>query len=150
MNLIYIIEDETVLLELIRLNLEIEGYKVEGIQSGKVAYNEAKKISEADLVILDVMLPEVNGLDVCKEIRRFSEVPILFLSAKGTTSDRVAGLKLGANDYLPKPFDLEELILKVKILISSNTLSIPEKTVLKIRSSKPISRSHSYFFETRN
>jgi len=132
MYLIYIIEDETVLLELIRLNLEIEGYKVEGIQSGKVAYNEAKKISEADLVILDVMLPEVNGLDVCKEIRRFSEVPILFLSAKGTTSDRVAGLKLGANDYLPKPFDLEELILKVKILISSNTLSIPEKTVLKI------------------
>ena len=57
MYLIYIIEDETVLLELIRLNLEIEGYKVEGIQSGKVAYNEAKKISEADLVILDVMLP---------------------------------------------------------------------------------------------
>lgn len=132
MYLIYIIEDETVLLELIRLNLEIEGYSVEGIQSGKVAFHQAKKISEADLVILDVMLPEVNGLDVCKEIRRFSEVPILFLSAKGTTSDRVAGLKLGANDYLPKPFDLEELMLKVKILISSNTSLVPEKTLLKI------------------
>ena len=62
------------------------------------------------------MLPRVSGLDLCSQIRETSSVPILFLSAKGTTLDRIEGLKLGANDYLPKPFDLEELLLKVKIL----------------------------------
>jgi two-component system alkaline phosphatase synthesis response regulator PhoP len=63
------------------------------------------------------MLPEVSGLTICKEIRKGSKVPILFLSAKGTTQDRIAGLKIGANDYLPKPFDLEELLLRVQVLI---------------------------------
>ena len=62
------------------------------------------------------MLPRISGLDLCKIIREKSQAPILFLSAKGTTQDRIEGLKIGANDYLPKPFDLEELILKVKIL----------------------------------
>ena len=62
------------------------------------------------------MLPRISGLDLCKIIREKSQAPILFLSAKGTTQDRIEGLKIGANDYLPKPFYLEELILKVKIL----------------------------------
>ena len=62
------------------------------------------------------MLPEISGIDICKNIRLFSDVPVLFLSAKGTTSDRIEGLKVGANDYLPKPFDLEELLLRVAVL----------------------------------
>jgi two-component system alkaline phosphatase synthesis response regulator PhoP len=69
-----------------------------------------------DLIILDVMLPHVNGFDICREIRKHAATPILFLSAKGTTADRVAGLKLGANDYITKPFDLEEFLLKAQIL----------------------------------
>jgi two-component system alkaline phosphatase synthesis response regulator PhoP len=77
----------------------------------------AGEMESFDLVILDVMLPEVSGLTICKEIRKSSKVPILFLSAKGTTQDRIAGLKIGANDYLPKPFDLEELLLRVQVLI---------------------------------
>jgi two-component system alkaline phosphatase synthesis response regulator PhoP len=69
------------------------------------------------------MLPEVSGLDICNQIRKYSDVPVLFLSAKGTTEDRIAGLKLGGNDYLSKPFDLEELLLRVRILTERSALS---------------------------
>lgn len=101
---------------MIQLNLELEGYTVTTFQDGKEALNAFEKNIDFSLIILDVMLPFVSGLNLCRFIREKSTVPILFLSAKGTTSDRVNGLKLGANDYLPKPFDLEELLLKVHIL----------------------------------
>ena len=125
MKRIYLVEDESVLLDSIKMNLSYEGYEVIDIQKGNLAFEKAEEMSTSDLVILDVMLPGANGIDVCREIRRFSEVPILFLSAKGTTVDRVVGLKAGGNDYLPKPFDLEELLLKVKIL-----LAIPSKKTI--------------------
>ena len=99
------------------MNLELEGYSIDTIVHGTEAFLRAFEMDSFDLVILDVMLPEVSGLTICKEIRKYSRVPILFLSAKGTTQDRIAGLKLGANDYLPKPFDLEELLLRVQILV---------------------------------
>lgn len=117
MHLITIVEDESSLMDLIGLNLELEGYSTLRFSSGGLALRSIDKIIESELVILDVMLPEISGLDLCSEIRKHSDVPILFLSAKGSTADRIAGLKLGANDYLPKPFDLEELLLKVGILI---------------------------------
>jgi two-component system alkaline phosphatase synthesis response regulator PhoP len=101
---------------MIQLNLELEGYAVTTFQDGKEALNAFEKNIDFSLIILDVMLPFVSGLNLCRFIREKSTVPILFLSAKGTTADRVNGLKLGANDYLPKPFDLEELLLKVNIL----------------------------------
>jgi two-component system, OmpR family, alkaline phosphatase synthesis response regulator PhoP len=114
---ICLIEDEESLSDLIKMNLELEGYGVDSIAHGTEAFLRAFEMDTFDLVILDVMLPEVSGLTICKEIRKYSRVPILFLSAKGTTQDRIAGLKLGANDYLPKPFDLEELLLRVQILV---------------------------------
>ncbi len=117
MKKICLIEDEASLSDLIKMNLEIDGYHVETIIHGTEAFLRAGEMESFDLVILDVMLPEVSGLTICKEIRKSSKVPILFLSAKGTTQDRIAGLKLGANDYLPKPFDLEELLLRVQVLI---------------------------------
>lgn len=117
MKKICLIEDEESLSDLIKMNLEIDGYQVETIIHGTEAFLRASEMESFDLVILDVMLPEVSGLTICKEIRKSSKVPILFLSAKGTTQDRIAGLKLGANDYLPKPFDLEELLLRVQVLI---------------------------------
>jgi two-component system alkaline phosphatase synthesis response regulator PhoP len=122
---ICLVEDEKGLSELIQLNLELEGYRVSPISSGRKAADLAHEMGKFDLVILDVMLPEVSGLDVCKEIRRYSSVPILFLSAKGTTEDRIIGLKLGGNDYLPKPFDLEELLLRVQILAKQNEETVP-------------------------
>lgn len=113
---ICLVEDEQSLIEMIQFNLELDGYDVFAIRDGGLAKEHFELKIDYDLFILDVMLPRISGLDLCKIIREKSQVPILFLSAKGTTQDRIEGLKIGANDYLPKPFDLEELILKVKIL----------------------------------
>lgn len=120
MHRICLVEDEQSLRDMIALNLELEGYTVESYADGAVAQQLFSGPVHFDLVVLDVMLPHVSGFDLCKEIRKHSSVPVLFLSAKGTTADRVAGLKLGANDYLVKPFDLEELLLKVQILINGS------------------------------
>lgn len=114
---IVLVEDETSLHELIKLNLELEGHTVSSFFTGNEAMKNLDQSAKADLVILDIMLPNVSGLDICEAIRKNSEVPILFLSAKGTTSDRIIGLKKGGTDYLVKPFDLEELLLKVSILV---------------------------------
>ena len=113
---ICLVEDEQSLVEMIQFNLELDGYDVFAIRDGGLAKEHFELKIDYDLFILDVMLPGISGLDLCKIIREKSQAPILFLSAKGTTQDRIEGLKIGANDYLPKPFDLEELILKVKIL----------------------------------
>ena len=113
---ICLVEDEQSLVEMIQFNLELDGYDVFAIRDGGLAKEHFELKIDYDLFILDVMLPRISGLDLCKIIREKSQAPILFLSAKGTTQDRIEGLKIGANDYLPKPFDLEELILKVKIL----------------------------------
>jgi two-component system, OmpR family, alkaline phosphatase synthesis response regulator PhoP len=132
MKKICLIEDEESLADLIRMNLELEGYRVDVITHGTEAFLRAFEMEQFDLVILDVMLPEVSGLTICKEIRKYSRVPILFLSAKGTTQDRIAGLKIGANDYLPKPFDLEELLLRVQVLAEGieETTAPLEKVVI--------------------
>lgn len=120
MQRICVVEDEESLAEMIRLNLELEGYKVDHFSNGIKARETFQKQINYDLILLDVMLPGVNGIDLCHQIRKSSDVPILFLSAKGTTNDRIAGLKAGGNDYLPKPFDLEELLLRVAVLMHSN------------------------------
>lgn len=117
---ICLVEDEKSLRDMIQLNLELENYKVTTFEDGQQALKAFKINVDFNLIILDVMLPYVSGLDLCRFIREQSTVPILFLSAKGTTADRVAGLKFGANDYLPKPFDLEEMLLKVSILTQSS------------------------------
>ncbi|HBW85568.1 MAG TPA: DNA-binding response regulator [Crocinitomicaceae bacterium] len=119
MGTVCLVEDEENLIELIKLNLELEGFKVECFKNGKIAADHFSANCFYDLIILDVMLPEVSGFKLCELIRQNSNVPILFLSAKGTTQDRIQGLKLGANDYLVKPFDLEELLLRVNVLTQS-------------------------------
>lgn len=129
-----LVEDEQNLVDLIKLNLEMEGMKVTVYSDGIEAKLHFEHSLRFDLIILDVMLPNYSGFDLCKQIRDVSDVPILFLSAKGTTQDRIKGLKLGANDYLPKPFDLEELLLRIHVLTSKpevkmNTLTLAEKTI---------------------
>ena len=116
---IAIVEDELSLQELIQINLESEGYQVKVYSKGDEAINDLANLIRFDLIILDVMLPNVSGLDICEAIRKSSMTPILFLSAKGTTADRIQGLKKGGSDYLVKPFDLEELLLKIQILLKS-------------------------------
>jgi two-component system alkaline phosphatase synthesis response regulator PhoP len=117
---ILLVEDEENLHEALKLNLELEGYEVTSAYNGASAL-KAVQSEYFDLVVLDVMLPEVDGINVTETIRLQNiEVPILILSAKNTSADRVLGLKKGADDYLTKPFNLEELILRVQKLIEKN------------------------------
>lgn len=121
MNLrILFAEDEENLLQVIKLNLEMENYAITSVTNGIDALNESKK-NGYDLLILDVMMPGMNGFDVCKEFRKNNtQTPVLFLTARGSGEDRITGLKIGADDYLVKPFNLEELLLRVKILLGRN------------------------------
>ncbi|MCO5258847.1 MAG: response regulator transcription factor [Crocinitomicaceae bacterium] len=128
-NTIVLVEDEQSIAEAIQLNLELESYRVNHFNHGKRAIENIQQLATADLIILDIMLPEVNGIDICKEVRKISDVPILFISAKGTSSDKIEGLKSGGTDYLGKPFDLEELLLRVQILIGRNTVSQQTLTI---------------------
>jgi two-component system alkaline phosphatase synthesis response regulator PhoP len=113
---ILLIEDEESLNHIVTMNLEMEGHEVEACFDGEKAMDFASSLEKFDLVILDVMLPKVSGWEICETFKKSSDTPILFVSARGTSSDKVKGLKLGADDYLAKPFDLEELLLRVQIL----------------------------------
>jgi len=126
---ILLVEDEENLHEPLKLNLEIEGYSVTSAYDG----NEALKAIDNeyfDLIILDVMLPEIDGISVAETVRvNNNEVPILILSARNSSADRVLGLKKGADDYLTKPFNLEELLLRVEKLISKNKKLQDKETI---------------------
>jgi two-component system alkaline phosphatase synthesis response regulator PhoP len=120
---ILIVEDEENLQEALKLNLELEGYEVGGCLNGATALERIHQ-EHFDLIILDVMLPDLDGIQVCEAIRlQQYDTPILMLSAKGSSADRVLGLKKGADDYLAKPFNLEELLLRVEKLIRKNEQS---------------------------
>ncbi len=114
---ILLVEDEDSIRDLIKLNLEIEDYEVVCLNNGKdvvKTYNQ----EHFDLILLDVMLPEVDGFQVCEQIRLIDiHIPILMLTAKDAQSDKLTGLKKGADDYLTKPFNLEELLLRIEKLI---------------------------------
>jgi two-component system alkaline phosphatase synthesis response regulator PhoP len=126
---VLLVEDEENLHEALKLNLELEGYEVSSAYDGATAL-KAVENEYFDLIIMDIMLPEVDGIDVTQNIRLTNnEVPILILSAKNNSEDRVLGLKKGADDYLTKPFNLEELLLRVKKLIQKNK-KLQEKSTL--------------------
>ncbi len=117
---ILVVEDEEHILEAIKLNLELENYQVStainGVQALKIAAEE-----RFNLIILDIMMPKMDGLDVAQTLRiGNNDTPILFLSARNTPEDRIKGLKIGGNDYLGKPFNLEELLLRVQNLIKNS------------------------------
>ena len=117
---ILLVEDEENLHETLKLNLSLEGYEVTSAYTGTQALQNIEK-EYFDLVILDVMLPEVDGISITETIRiHNNEVPVLILSAKSSSADRVLGLKKGADDYLTKPFNLEELLIRIRKLIDKN------------------------------
>lgn len=120
---ILLVEDEENLHEALKLNLELERYEVTSAFTGKEALNKVGS-EHFDLIILDIMLPELDGITVCETIRiTYPDVPILILSARNTGADRVLGLKKGADDYLTKPFNLEELLLRISKLIKKNMVT---------------------------
>jgi DNA-binding response OmpR family regulator len=116
MKKIVLIEDESELFALVKYNLEKEGFAVAGSQTGKGALELCRR-ERPDLVILDIMLPDSDGLEICKSMRNHSElgnVPMIFLTARVSETDRILGLELGANDYIVKPFFIRELIARIK------------------------------------
>lgn len=126
---ILLVEDESHLRDNIRTNLELEGYEVVSTGVGREALRHFKE-QRFNLVILDVMLPEMSGYDICEQIRlEDSHIPILFLTAKDTSQEIVHGLKKGADDYLTKPFNLEEFLLRTKALLKRSVKGSERKEI---------------------
>ena len=115
-NKILIVDDDSNIVELIRLYLEKEGFETVTAANGRQALEKFSSEAPA-LIVLDVMMPEMDGWQVCREIRKTSEVPIIMLTAKGETFDKVLGLELGADDYMVKPFETKELIARIKAVL---------------------------------
>ena len=113
---ILVVDDDTNICELLRLYLEKEGYVVKIVNDGVSAINAFKQ-ENPDLTLLDIMIPKLDGWQVCREIRKFSDKPIIMLTAKGETFDKVLGLELGADDYVTKPFDTKEVVARIKAVL---------------------------------
>ena len=113
---ILVVDDDTNICELLRLYLEKEGYVVKIVNDGVSAINAFKQ-ENPDLTLLDIMIPKLDGWQVCREIRKFSDNPIIMLTAKGETFDKVLGLELGADDYVTKPFDTKEVVARIKAVL---------------------------------
>jgi two-component system, OmpR family, alkaline phosphatase synthesis response regulator PhoP len=125
-------EDEESLREALKLNLELEGYEVTTVDNGPAVIKMVKN-EYFDLIVLDIMLPEMDGISVCETIRmQHNDVPILFLSARNSGADRVLGLRKGGDDYLTKPFNLEELLLRIEKLIIKNKKIKEPNTVVDV------------------
>jgi len=123
---ILLVEDEASLAETVRYALERDGFSVDVARDGRVALDRFHE-SEPDLVILDLMLPAVSGLDVCRRIREASTVPIIMVTAKDSEADKVAGLELGADDYVTKPFSVRELVSRVRAHLRRSQMTTPAK-----------------------
>src|SRR5712691_3181337 len=113
---VLVVDDEAHIVELARLYLAREGYEVEGVGDGAQALARFGQL-KPDLVVLDIMLPGMDGLTICREIRKTSQVPIIMLTARDEVTDKVVGLELGADDYLTKPFHPQELVARAKALV---------------------------------
>jgi DNA-binding response OmpR family regulator len=123
MRKIALIEDDADLYSLVKYNLEKEGFAVVGAQTGRGVIDLCRR-ERPDLILLDIMLPDSDGLDICKSVRQQPElahIPVIFLTARASETDRIVGLELGANDYIVKPFFIRELIARVKIQFRGHT-----------------------------
>ncbi|OGO15157.1 MAG: DNA-binding response regulator [Chloroflexi bacterium RBG_16_48_8] len=116
MTTILIVEDDAVVRDTLALNLRAEGYEVHSVEDGEAGLALARDL-EPDLVVLDVMLPKLDGLTVCRILRRKSQVPIIMLTARGMETDKIIGLETGADDYIVKPFSLGEFLARVRAAI---------------------------------
>ncbi|MBN2549516.1 MAG: response regulator transcription factor [Anaerolineales bacterium] len=126
---ILVVDDEQAVLDLLVYNLNKAHYEVLTAANGRQALELARQ-AEPDLILLDLMLPEVDGLDVCREIRHASKVPIIMITARGEEIDRVVGLELGADDYICKPFSMRELMARIKAVLRRAQPEDAEATVL--------------------
>ena len=137
MTKILIVEDEASFFEALEFLLSKEGYEVEVAQTGREALDKFAA-SGADLILLDLMIPEVSGIDVCRSIRMTSQVPIIMLTAKDAEIDKVVGLELGADDYVTKPYSSRELIARIKAVLRRNSSDAEAADTSDIHTAGPI------------
>ena len=123
---VLVVDDDLNICELLRLYLTKEGYNVVIVNDGASAVTAFQEESPS-IVLLDIMLPKLDGWQVCREIRKFSDVPIIMLTAKGEVFDRVLGLELGADDYVVKPFDTKEIVARIKAVLRRSSSSVIEE-----------------------
>ncbi len=132
---ILVVDDDTNICELLRLYLEKEGYEVVLAHNGADAVTAFRELSPS-LMLLDIMLPVLDGWQVCREVRKFSDNPIIMLTAKGETFDKVLGFELGADDYVVKPFDAKEVMARVKAVLRRSGSSAAQTDIKEVRYDK--------------
>ncbi len=132
---ILVVDDDKNICELLRLYLEKEGFTPVIANDGEMALTKYD-VEKPDLLILDIMMPKLDGWQVCREIRKKSEVPIIMLTAKGETFDKVLGLELGADDYVVKPFDAKEIVARIKAVLRRAGGQASEPSVKEVRFDK--------------
>ncbi len=128
---ILVVDDEKRIVDIVKAYLERDGYRVIGACDGKSGLELARR-EHPDLIILDLMLPEISGWDVCRTLRKESDVPIIMLTARDETSDKIVGLELGADDYVTKPFDPKELVVRVKAVIRRYRTGTEPQNLLRV------------------
>lgn len=126
MHRILIIEDEENLARFIQLELMHENYEVGVVHDGEAGLEEAIQ-NDYDCILLDLMLPNINGLEVCRKLRKVKNTPVIIITAKGDTYDKVIGLDYGADDYIVKPFDIEELLARIRVVLRRVPAQIPSQ-----------------------
>ena len=127
---VLVVDDEKLIVKGIRFSLEQDGMEVDCAYDGEEAVEKAKD-KKYDIILLDLMLPKMDGLEVCQQIREFSNVPIVMLTAKGEDMDKILGLEYGADDYMTKPFNILELKARIKAVLRRSSASKEEKTPAK-------------------
>jgi two-component system response regulator ArlR len=143
---ILIVEDETKIARFLELELKHEGYEVLLAGDGRLGLEKALK-ENVDLIVLDIMLPGLSGIEVCRRVRLESQVPIIMLTAKDDVTDKVAGLDMGADDYMTKPFAIEELLARIRVALNRKKLTAENKSeALKIGNLTLNIKSHSAFY----
>ncbi|MGH2441844.1 MAG: response regulator transcription factor [Chloroflexota bacterium] len=147
MTEILVIEDDEAISDLLRRGLTYEGYKVQVAQDGSNGLRMARD-APPDLVVLDLMLPGLDGLEVCRRLRAADDVPILVLTARGTVSDRISGLDSGADDYMVKPFSIDELLARVRALLRRR--GPPEEKELRFANVVMDTESHEVWRDERS
>ena len=130
-NTILVVDDEKNIVQLARLYLGNEGFQVEEAYDGKQALEKARS-TNPDLIVLDIMMPEMDGISVCKELRKTSNVPVIILTARDDDVDKIVGLEVGADDYVTKPFNPRELVARVKAVLRRTQNAVAPDAVLEV------------------
>jgi len=141
---VLVVEDEKAIADILEYNLSKEGYEVRAVYTGDEAVEVARDF-EPNLILLDIMLPGIDGLNVCRQVRQYMDCPIIMLTAKDAEIDKVLGLELGADDYVTKPFSTRELLARIKAQLRGRTFAAKEKQVVQQTSESSLEIDRDFY-----